>query len=50
MGEHVRLIKNGIVVDGTGSEPTQADVAIRGGVIAEVDAGLSGVCGLEARA
>jgi N-acyl-D-aspartate/D-glutamate deacylase len=42
MDKHDLVIKNGTVVDGTGSEPVRADVAIRDGVIAEVGADLSG--------
>ncbi|MGH1503838.1 MAG: N-acyl-D-amino-acid deacylase family protein [Acidimicrobiales bacterium] len=34
------VIKNGLVVDGTGAEPREADVAMRDGVITEVGAGL----------
>ncbi len=34
------VIKNGLVVDGTGAEPRQADVAMRDGVITEVGPGL----------
>jgi N-acyl-D-aspartate/D-glutamate deacylase len=30
------IIRNGLVVDGTGDQPFQADVAVRGGLIAEV--------------
>jgi N-acyl-D-aspartate/D-glutamate deacylase len=30
------VIRNGMIVDGTGNEPFQADVAVRGGVIAAV--------------
>ena len=30
------LIKNGTVVDGTGSQPVQADVAVADGKIAEI--------------
>jgi N-acyl-D-aspartate/D-glutamate deacylase len=42
MAKHDLLIKNGTVVDGTGSKPVRADVAIREGVIAEVDTDLAG--------
>src|SRR4051812_30527165 len=34
------LVRGGMVVDGTGAAPFRADVRVRGGVIAEVGAGL----------
>jgi N-acyl-D-amino-acid deacylase len=42
MAEHDVVIKGGTVVDGTGSAPRTADVAIAGGVIAAVGDGLTG--------
>ncbi len=36
MSEHELVIRNGLVVDGTGAAPRQADVAVDGGVITEV--------------
>jgi N-acyl-D-amino-acid deacylase len=37
------LVRGGLVVDGTGSEPRQADVLIRHGVIVAVEAGIDAV-------
>ena len=42
MSEHELVIRGGLVVDGTGAEPRQADVAVDGGVITAVDAKVSG--------
>ena len=42
MADHDVVIKGGTVVDGTGSAPRTADVAIAGGIIAAVGDGLTG--------
>src|SRR6478735_3077711 len=36
MSEHELVIRNGLVVDGTGNAPRRADVAVDGGIITEV--------------
>ncbi len=42
MSAHDLVIRNGLVVDGTGAEPRRADVAVSGGVITAVDAHVDG--------
>src|SRR6478609_9072422 len=41
MSEHELVIRNGLVVDGTGNAPRRADVAVDGGVITEVGGDIS---------
>ena len=36
------VIRNGLIVDGTGTEGYQADIAVSGGVISEIGRGLEG--------
>ena len=42
MSEHDLVIRNGVVVDGTGAAPRHADLAISNGVITAVDAQVGG--------
>ncbi len=42
MADYDLVLRNGLVVDGTGSEPRIADVAVSGGRIAAVEAQLAG--------
>lgn len=42
MSEHDLVIRNGLLVDGTGSAPKQADVAVSGGKIAAIGGDLRG--------
>ena len=42
MSDYDLIIRNGTVYDGSGSAPFAADVAIRDGRIAAVEAGLAG--------
>ena len=41
------IVRNGSVVDGTGTEPFAADVAIKDGVIAAVGTGIEGTAARE---
>jgi N-acyl-D-aspartate/D-glutamate deacylase len=50
MSDHELIVRGGTVVDGTGGDPREADVAIDGGVITEVgDVGGSAGRVLDAR-
>ena len=42
MSEHELVIRGGLVVDGTGAQPRQADVAVDGGIITAVEPKLAG--------
>ena len=36
MASHSTIIRNGLIFDGTGSPPYEADIAIDGGIISEI--------------
>ena len=46
--EHERVVRGGLVVDGSGGEPVAADVAIDDGVITEIGVGVAGADTIDA--